>query len=68
MAAKQNKKDTDQNFDALKGARIPLGPFTKEERAAIASLTPDEVKAIVSAKQKLGDVFIKKHVPHGMMF
>ena len=62
------KKKTDINFDELKAARVSISRLTPEERAAVASLGPDEVKAILSAKAKLGDDFIKKHVPHGMMF
>jgi predicted lactoylglutathione lyase len=42
--------------------------LTAAERAAVESLTDAEVDAIVSAKNKLGGAFIKKHVPHGMMF
>ena len=67
MATKNNKKE-DINFSQLKAARVGSKPLTREEKAAVASLTPDEVKAILSAKAKLGDEFIKKHVPHGMMF
>jgi len=42
--------------------------FDEEEKKAIESLSPQEVDAIISSKEKLGDDFIKKHVPHGMMF
>lgn len=42
--------------------------FTEEEKAAIESLTNAEVNHLISSKQKLGDAFIKKHMPHGMMF
>lgn len=42
--------------------------FTEEEKAAIESLTDAEVNHLISSKQKLGDAFIKKHMPHGMMF
>jgi hypothetical protein len=42
--------------------------FTEEEKKAIESLSRNEVDAIISSKEKLGDDFIKKHVPHGMMF
>lgn len=42
--------------------------FTAEENAAIESLTDAEVNHLISTKQKLGEAFIKKHMPHGMMF
>lgn len=42
--------------------------FNKSEKAAIESLTPAEVNALIRGKEKLGEDFIKKHVPHGMMF
>ena len=42
--------------------------FDEEEKKAIESLSPQEVDALISSKEKLGDDFIKKHVPHGMMF
>jgi hypothetical protein len=67
MAAKNNKKK-DPNLEALKTSRLPLATLTAEEREAVASLTPEEVRAIVSARGKLGDTLIRKHVPHGMMF
>ena len=66
MAIKKSAPNT--NTEQLRAARIALPKLSAEERAAVESLTPDEVKSIVSAKQKLGDEFIKKHVPHGMMF
>jgi hypothetical protein len=42
--------------------------FTDDEKAAIESLSDAEVNHLISSKQKLGEGFIKKHVPHGMMF
>jgi len=42
--------------------------FNKNEKDAIESLTPAEVNALIRGKEKLGEAFIKKHVPHGMMF
>ena len=42
--------------------------FDEEEKQAIESLSPQEVDALISSKEKLGDDFIKKHVPHGLMF
>lgn len=42
--------------------------FTAKEKEAIESLTTAEVNHLISSKEKLGESFIKKHVPHGMMF
>ena len=42
--------------------------FTAEENAAIESLTGAEVNHLISSKEKLGEAFIKKHMPHGIMF
>ena len=42
--------------------------FTAEEKATIESLTNAEVNHLISTKEKLGEAFIKNHVPHGMMF
>ena len=42
--------------------------FDQDEKDAIESLSHQEVNAIISSKDKLGEDFIKKHVPHGMMF
>jgi hypothetical protein len=42
--------------------------FTEEEKEAIESLSKHEVDAIISSKDKLGEDFINKHVPHGLMF
>ena len=38
------------------------------EQDAIESLTDNEVDSLISSKDKLGEHFIRKHVPHGMMF
>jgi hypothetical protein len=42
--------------------------FDDDEKEAIEALSHQEVNAIISSKDKLGEDFIKKHVPHGMMF
>mgnify|MGYP003288382865 CR=1 FL=1 len=42
--------------------------FTAEEEATIESLTDAEVNHLISSKEKLGESFIKKHMPHGVMF
>jgi hypothetical protein len=42
--------------------------FTAEEKAVIESLTDAEVNHLISSKEKLGEAFIKQHVPHGVMF
>jgi hypothetical protein len=42
--------------------------FTAEEKAVIESLTAAEVNHLISTKEKLGEAFINKHVPHGVMF
>ncbi len=42
--------------------------FSAEEEAAIESLTEAEVNHLISSKEKLGEAFIKKHMPHGVMF
>jgi hypothetical protein len=42
--------------------------FDDDEKDAIESLSEDEVDSLISGKEKLGEAFIKKHMPHGMMF
>ncbi|HEY3040130.1 MAG TPA: hypothetical protein VGJ66_15430 [Pyrinomonadaceae bacterium] len=42
--------------------------FNKNEQDAIESLSDSEVESLISSKEKLGESFIRKHVPHGMMF
>ena len=42
--------------------------FTAEEKTVIESLTGAEVNHLISTAEKLGEAFIKKHVPHGLMF
>ena len=42
--------------------------FNKKEIVAIESLTTAEVNALIRGKEKLGETFIKNHMPHGMMF
>lgn len=62
------EKKPGKNFTALKKAKVIREEFTAAEKKAIESLSDQEVKAIVSAKKKLGESFIEKHMPHGMMF
>lgn len=61
---------TNTNLEQLKDAGLIDSDykFTDDEKTAIESLTDAEVKHLISSKQKLGDAFIKKHMPHGMMF
>lgn len=42
--------------------------FDESEQDAIESLSHSEVDSLISSKNKLGESFIRKHVPHGMMF
>jgi len=42
--------------------------FTKKEETAIESLSKEEVNSLISSKHKLGEDFVKNHMPHGMMF
>jgi hypothetical protein len=42
--------------------------FTDEDKEAIESMTSAEVNHLISTKEKLGESFINRHVPHGMMF
>ncbi|HEX6717273.1 MAG TPA: hypothetical protein VF088_09180 [Pyrinomonadaceae bacterium] len=42
--------------------------FSDDDKDAIESLSPAEVDHIISSKEKLGESFIRQHVPHGMMF
>jgi hypothetical protein len=58
------------NLERLKEANLVPDDceFDEDEEAAIESLTHDEVNALISTKQKLGDDFINKNTPHGMMF
>ena len=61
---------TKTNLEQLQEAGLidPKHKFSDEEKAAIESLTDAEVNHLISSKQKLGEAFIKKHMPHGMMF
>jgi hypothetical protein len=42
--------------------------FDEDEKEAIESLSSYEVDALIASKDKLGEDFIQKHVPHGFMF
>jgi hypothetical protein len=42
--------------------------FDEDEKAAMESLSTQEVESLISSKNKLGEDFINEHVPHGMMF
>jgi len=58
------------NIERLTDAGVvPAGhEFEDDEKEAIESLSNHEVDALISSKDKLGEDFIRKHVPHGMMF
>ena len=58
------------NLERLKEADLVPDDqeFDEDETAAIESLSYAEVNALISSKQKLGEDFINKHTPHGMMF
>jgi hypothetical protein len=58
------------NLERLKQAGLVPDDyeFDQNEEAAIESLTNEEVNALISSKQKLGEDFINTHAPHGMMF
>jgi hypothetical protein len=59
-----------KNLVVLTGAKLPDSAceFTLAELEAIESLSDQEVNAILSAREKLGDALIAKAVPHCMMF
>ena len=58
------------NLDRLEQAGLvePNYQFDQDEKDAIESLSSAEVDALISSKEKLGEDFIRDHVPHGMMF
>jgi hypothetical protein len=58
------------NLERLKEAGLVSQgyEFTQSEQNAIESLSKEEVNSLISSKKKLGEDFIKRHVPHGMMF
>jgi hypothetical protein len=58
------------NLEKLKEANVVDADYklSDKDQEAIESLSDDEVDSIISTKEKLGESFIKKHVPHGMMF
>jgi hypothetical protein len=58
------------NLEKLQKADVVDDDYklSDSEKDAIESLTDTEIDSIISTKEKLGESFIKKHVPHGMMF
>jgi hypothetical protein len=58
------------NLERLKQAGLVSDDceFNDDEESAIEALTHDEVNALISSKDKLGEDFINRHMPHGMMF
>jgi hypothetical protein len=58
------------NLERLKEANLVPDDyeFDENEKNAIESLSPQEVQALISSKEKLGSDFINTHAPHGMMF
>ncbi len=52
------------NIDKLKKAGLvsKTAKLTDDEVKALNSLSEDEVNALISAKAKLGDAFVKKHL------
>ena len=58
------------NLERLKQADVVPADyeFDESEKAAIESLSSQEVDSLISTKNKLGENFINEHVPHGMMF
>ena len=58
------------NIERLRKAGLiePDYHFDQDEKDAIESLSGAEVDALISSKEKLGEDFIREHVPHGMMF
>lgn len=58
------------NLEKLQEANLVDADYklNEKDREAIESLTDSEVDSLISSKEKLGESFIKKHVPHGMMF
>ena len=59
------------NMDRLTEAGvIPQGydKLSDEEKAAIASMSNDEVESLISASAKMDPDFLAKHAPHGMAY
>ncbi len=59
------------NMDRLTEAGIiPQGydKLTDEEKAAIASMSNDEIESLISASAKMDPDFLAKHAPHGMAY
>jgi hypothetical protein len=58
------------NLERLKQAGLVPDDyeFEGEDETAIESLSSQEVDSLISSKEKLGEDFIQRHVPHGMMF
>lgn len=58
------------NLEKLQEANLVDADYklNEKDREAIESLTDSEVDSLISSKEKLGESFIRKHVPHGMMF
>jgi hypothetical protein len=58
------------NLEKLQEANLVDADYklNEKDREAIESLTDTEVDSLISSKEKLGESFIRKHVPHGMMF
>jgi hypothetical protein len=62
------KPPAGKNVAALKKARVIREEFTAKDLKLLESLSPAEIKAVISIKKKLGEPFFKRHMPHGMMF
>lgn len=58
------------NFERLQDAGLIADnyQFTDEEKELIESLSVAEVNHLISTADKLGESFITKNVPHGLMF
>jgi hypothetical protein len=58
------------NLEKLKQANLidDDSKLNQSDKEAIETLSDTEVESLISSKDKLGEDFIRKHVPHGMMF
>lgn len=60
------------NLDTLKDAGVInadcIEHMTDDDRTAIDSLTADEIAAMISGGQKLGQNFFERMCPHGIYF
>jgi hypothetical protein len=67
MAVAKPKVKT-SNIKKLQRVRIVAADhhLTAGEQRLIEKLTPDEVKALISSKRKLGAAFIRKHAKPSM--